>query len=211
LPARPSLLPLYFSWLGTLTAALVLMLGEILPLRLTFVTPGTLFTCLLEVQVFYMVLVWPFFVMGRRATDRPARSLYRDLGVLLAMGLPLGLMAADVSSVRPGHFLRAWALIGALGAFGVSIFRFATRASAGPWYFLGAFIVSAALPFASFLASEFIGHDWGVLAAASPFWGAARLEEGADLFQTPFYALLAAALSGGAALFRRVDASPGPK
>jgi hypothetical protein len=211
LPERPSLLPLYLSWVGTLTGALVLMLGEILPVRLTFVTSGSLFTCFLEVQVFYLVLVWPFFVMGRGAMDRPAISLYRDLGVLLAVGLPLGLMAADVSSVRTGPFLRALALIAALGAFGVSLFRFAPRPSAGPWYFLGAFLVSAGLPFASFLAAEFLGQDWRWLAAASPFWGAARLEEGADLFQTPFYGLLAAALSGGALFFRRVDASPGTK
>ena len=53
---------LYLTWLGVIGGALIVMLGDLLPLSLSFVRADSLFTCFLQSQIFFVVFLWPLFL-----------------------------------------------------------------------------------------------------------------------------------------------------
>src|SRR5262249_24516778 len=63
-PLRMSLPPLhrfsglYLSWIGWLCRAVILLLGNFFPFPLTFATPGQFFLAIVDVEVFFVLLIW---------------------------------------------------------------------------------------------------------------------------------------------------------
>src|SRR5256885_1493964 len=126
---------LYLSWLGGLCGAIVLMLGEILPFRLPFATPGNFFGAIVGLEIFFVVLVWPLFVPSLLREGFQAPALLAYIGTLLLFGLPLVLIAANVASVGGAGILRSQAQVAALAALGAGVA--ARYPAAFPWYLLG--------------------------------------------------------------------------
>lgn len=209
---------LYLSWLAVISGALILSLSDILPFKLSFVRPDNLFVCLTECQVFFVLLVWPLFIpsITREEPDPDPQAgavhlLLMQICVLIVFALPLALICSNVANVSALTFLRGQALVAALAAF-VSVLYAVTidrKWRVGPWYFLGMFLVSAGLPFLSFLAGDFGGKDLSSFSLVSPFWGAAHVDGKVSLIQAGIYAGLTVALLM-AGSFRRatVDAPP---
>ena len=199
---RARVIPLYLSWVGTLCGALLLLLADVLPVRLSFVRPDTLFVCLTEVEIAFVLFAWPVFVP--RLGVGGARLLL-EASVLLLAALPLTLIAANVSNVGAATFLRSQALVGALAALAGALPQLErTRGwRVGPWYVLGAFAASALLPFLWFAASMIGGADLAWIATLSPFWAAAR----ADGAAAAVFGGLAATLFAAGRLGRKAGAS----
>jgi len=171
---RSRAIPLYLSWVGTLCGALLLMLSDVLPFRLRFVRPETLFLCLTQVEIAFALFAWPWFLA---AAAPSGRRLLIEGGVLLAAALPLALIAANVSNVGTGAFLRAQALPVVLAAAAAALEGLGRSRGwrVGPWYVLGVVLLAAFLPFVAFITGG--GLSWTVV--LSPFWAAARSETGA--------------------------------
>ncbi len=180
---------LYLAWLGTLVGALVAMMAEVSPVRLSFIRPDTLFVAFTEAQVFFALLVWPFFVpwLGSGAPLGGAARHLREILVLLAFSFPLALMCANVSSAGAGTILRSQLLVAALAAFAAALGAPGGRGTA-PWYVGGILALSAGPPFLHFLVGVLgRGPDLSFASWVSPFWGAARVAEGASLATAAFF------------------------
>lgn len=200
---------LYLTWLGTLCGALLLILSDVFPVRLSFVRPETLFVCLTEVEVAFLLFAWPLFIPslkppGTKASLAAVRLL-GQAGVLLVAALPLELIAANVSSTDASAFFGAQALLLGLAAFAAAIFTGAGDRGwrVGPWYILAAFVVSAFLPF---LRLVFPGADLSWMAHVSPFWAAA-VGGSPGIVLAAIAGGLAAALVGAHALVRKGSAA----
>ena len=175
---RPNAIPLYLAWLGSLCGSLLFLLGDVFPVRLPFVRPGTLFVCLLEVEIAFVVFAWPWFLPalaepGARAR-RCAPRLLSEAALLWVASLPLAIIAANVSNVGVGEFLRAQALVAALAGFAAALFSVGRerRWPVGSWYVFLAFGLSAFLPFLGMVSSSIEGADLAWLSRVSPFWAA---------------------------------------
>lgn len=190
----PILLPLL--WLGFLCGTVVAALGEVLPWRLSFVRPGNLFVVLAEVQVFFVLFLWPLFVPSLAGKGEAGR-MFLHAGVLVLLGIPPALVGAGISAVGPAAFLRVQFLVAASAALAGAVLLVGVRRGCpvGPWYLLGAFAAAGLAPYAAFLHYEFGPREelpWIVV--LSPFWGASRPEGSGPLLQGIAAAALAAAI-----------------
>jgi len=171
LPALHRSAALYLSWIGGLCGAVILLLADVLPFAVSFATPAAFFTCIVELELAFILLAWPLFVPGLMRETAPAPMVLVHIGALLLFALPLVLIGANVAGVGASAVLRSQALVGALAALGAGVSaRF--RASL-PWYLLGAFWLSAVHPFWAFLEDQMGARCPGAAAYLSPFWGAA--------------------------------------
>ena len=185
---------LYLSWIGALCGAFVLLLAEILPVPLPFATPAGFFTAVVEVEIFFVLLVWPLFVPAllRGGCAAPALLLY--VAMLLVFSLPLAMIGANVSSVEAAGLLRSRAHVAALAVLAAGIA--ARLPSALPWYLLGVFWISAAHPFWFYLQHQLGAKAPGISVYLSPFWGAAVAESGPAWVQTGLFGVAGLVLLG---------------
>lgn len=184
------MLPALLAWVVYLGASTALLLADPFPLRLTFVTPASFHAFVLAAESLFVIFAWPFLGGSRR------ERFPLGAAALVALGLPLALLAANISAAGPAALLRGQVLVFALAAL-VTALRPAEPGRA-PAYVLAALALSAALPFAAFVAKEFGGADLGGLAALSPVWAAA------DILRWPGLALTSLA-AVGAALVRVLE------
>jgi hypothetical protein len=202
------------AWLGALVAALVASLAESLPFRLAFIRPSLLHAALLQVQVFFMLLVWPLLLplIDEGGSAPRTRTILLRLGGLLALSLPLVLLAGDVSGSPPGRIVLGQGLVAACAVVSATLVSIARdrRAALGPAYFLLVFMAGAAAPFLHFLLRELgRGSGAGFLAPVSPFWSVSS--------EAPVPVLLVFGLTGVALVALRgflrkpVDAPPGAR
>jgi hypothetical protein len=173
----------YLTWVGALCGSVVLLLADILPFPIPFATPENFLVCLTEVQLFFILFCWP------RAFQTPAPMAFLHVAALILLALPLTLLAANVSNVAMPGLLRGQTLVAAWGVFGSGVTSFgeARRIATGPIYILTVVVLSAILPFWSFLDGGMAQFVW-----FSPFW--------AVLPGTAVAAWLQAALFGGAGI-----------
>jgi hypothetical protein len=169
LPPLQKSVALHLAWISGLCGAIILMLADLLPVRLPFATPDKFFAAVIELEIFFVLLVWPLFVPGLLREQTPPPLLLVQAGVLLLFGLPLVLIAANVTGVDAMSLLRSQALVAALAALGAGVARFR---SALPWYYLAVFWISAAHPFWAFLADQMGAPSPRMSVYVSPFWGA---------------------------------------
>lgn len=185
---------LYLAWIGGLCGAIVLMLADLLPFRLAFASPDNFFGCIVELEIFFTLLVWPLFVPSllREGCDGPMLLAY--VGILLVFALPLVLIAANVAGVDVASIARSQALVAALAALGAGV---AARFRAAlPWYLLGVFWLSAAHPFWAFLDHQMGAKAPAVSVYLSPFWGAVAAQSAPAWVQSALYGLGGLALLG---------------
>jgi hypothetical protein len=162
---------LYLSWIGGLCGAVILLLADVLPFAVSFATPASFLTCIVELEIAFVLLVWPLFVPGMLREGCAVPMILLHVGVLLLFALPLVLIGANVAGAGAASVLRGQVLVGALAALGAGV---AARFRAAlPGYLLGVFWFSAAHPFWSFLADQMGAGSPGGAAYLSPFWGAA--------------------------------------
>jgi hypothetical protein len=185
----PRALPACLAWLVFLGGLMAVALTDRLPLRPTFLTSADVHGFFLASQAFFLIFAWPF--LGRlgegRAIDRIGRA-----GLLPLLGLPLALVAANLSAASAGDSLRGLLLVGAVAACVTALRGGGSRQ--GPTYLLGALILSTGLPLVAFVGHEFGGHELGGLAAFSPLWAAVEVGRGPDLACTALCGLAAALL-----------------
>jgi len=178
---------LYLAWIGGLCGAIVLMLADLLPFRLAFASPDNFFACIVELEIFFALLVWPLFVPALLRECCAGPMLLAYIGVLLVFALPLLLIAANVANVDAGSVARSQVLVAALAALGAGV---AARFRAAlPWYLLGVFWLSAAHPFWAFLQHQMGGKAPSVSVYLSPFWGAVAGPSAPAWVQAALYGL----------------------
>ncbi len=188
LPASGAL-PLRLAWLGAAAGGVCLMLSEALPLNGVFLKPSTAFTAFMEIQVFFVLLLWPLLLEPLvREGLRPAGVLL-EIGLLLVFAGPLTLVCADLSDPPLAAVVAAIAFVAALAAFvaGLVFLGQGRGWRVGPWYFGGAFLASTGVPLLAF---------WGAPVSSfrtlSPFW---VMAEG-----PPLFAILLFGVAGAVAL-----------
>ncbi|HTF55952.1 MAG TPA: hypothetical protein VK661_01675 [Planctomycetota bacterium] len=207
----PRALALYLAWTGLTCGALLVAIGGMLPFGLSSMGPDGIFLCLMEVELFFVTVLWPFFmprllrpaVEGAIKTAGPGAEshlLILQVGVLLVVALPLALVTQDLSQITVGQFFRGHLLVGAIACFVTALVGQLGWARTRPWYFLAFFTFSALFPFLGFLSGEVGGGSrLEFLAVLSPFWAAAQLQPGASISWAPgaqaaVFGLLAVAL-----------------
>jgi hypothetical protein len=183
---------LYLSWVGWLCGAIILMLGEFLPFRLTFATPGNFFASIVSLEIFFVLLVWPLFVptILREGTVAPALLIH--VVTMLVFALPLILIAANIASVEAAGVFRSQIHVAALASLGAGVA--ARLRPALPWYLLGVFWMSAALPFWEFLQSQLGLKAPAISVYVSPFWGAVASQNAPAWVQTGLFGVAGVAL-----------------
>jgi hypothetical protein len=220
----PRAVALYLAWVGLTCGVLVAAIQGVLPFRLGAVGPDAVFLALVEAEIFFVTVVWPFF-MPRLILPKAGVEAVRtagpgaephlmilQVGVLLVVALPLALVSQNLSEISVGQFFQGHLQVAALACFVTVLLAVLGEARVRPWYFLGFFTVSALFPFLEFLSAETGGSPrLGFLAAVSPFWGAAQLQSGAPLgwapgVQAAIFGVLAVGLLAAAPFLRPVDA-----
>jgi len=194
---------LYIAWIGGLCGAIVLMLADVLPFRPAFATPESFFSCMVVLEIFFILLVWPLFVPSILREGVPPPALLAYVALLVLFALPLLMIAANVASVGAGGLVRSQLLVAALAALGAGVA--ARLPSALPWYLLAVFFISAALPFWAFLGDQLGAKAPAVSVYLSPFWGAVVERSAPAWVQTGLYGISGAVLL---LLPRRKGATP---
>jgi hypothetical protein len=183
---------LYMAWIGGLCGAIVLMLADVLPIRFAFATPENFFSCMVVLEIFFILLLWPLFVPSILREGVPPPALLAYVGLLLLFALPLLMIAANVASVGTGTLVRSQLMVAALAALGAGVA--ARLPSALPWYLLAVFWISAAHPFWSFLGDQLGAKAPAVSVYLSPFWGAVVERSTPAWVQTALYGAAGLAL-----------------
>jgi hypothetical protein len=161
---------LYLSWIGGLCGTVVLLLGNVLPFPLTFATPSAFFLSLVDVELFFALLIWPLFVPSLRKDGVRGLDLLASIAVLVLFALPLLLIGANVSSVGAEGLVRSQALVVGLAALGAGVASGLRPAL--PWYLLAVFVLSTVPPLGHFLENQMEARAPLSTAFLSPFWGA---------------------------------------
>lgn len=187
---------LFLLWMGFLGGTVVLPLGEFLPGGLSLVKPENFFVALVEVQIFFVLFLWPLFVSQVRGAGE-VRMVFLQTGILILMGLPLLLVGAWISGVGWAGFLRGQFLVASWGVLAGVVFLEGLRRGLpiGPWYLLGAFTLAGLVPYAAFLHLELGAREklpWIVV--LSPFWGGVSCVEGEGAWLQGILATAAAGL-----------------
>ena len=192
----PRALALYLAWMGVTSGTLLAGIGGLLPFGLGSVGPDAAFVGLIEAEIFFVTVLWPFFIPrlilpeARAATQTSgpggeSHFLMLQIGVLLAVALPLAIVSRNLSQVDGSDFFRSQLLVGAIGCFVTVLLGRPEAARIRTWYFLGFFVVAALFPFAAFLSGGMKRGGLDFLAAASPFWAAAQFRAEAPLSWAP--------------------------
>jgi hypothetical protein len=176
----------FLAWAVYLGAVVALPLADPFPVRLTFLTPVSIHPFLLAAETLFVLFAWPF--LGGSGRERLP---LRELG-LVALALPLALVAENISAAGAGPLIRGQVLVLALAALGSALRPGETGRA--PAYLLAASLLCAVPPFAAFLAKEFGGSDLGWLAVFSPVWAAAEIGRASSLALTGIAAAGAAVL-----------------
>lgn len=185
----------YLTWMACLTLGLILAMTGGIPLKLALLEASNLNILLVQVEIFFLLLVWPLFIPAmaghlERRRDRCAHLLGHAL-VLLLLSFPLALVThfvarTDAPTLLAGRVLAAAAALFVVGVFGLGPAG-NERLSRG--YFLTALVTTGLLPYASFVMTR--ATDTGVLTWFSPLWSAAQLNV------EPATPLTTAAIFGG--------------
>jgi hypothetical protein len=178
---------LHLAWIGGLCGAIILMLADLLPYRLPFATPDKFFAAVIELEIFFVLLVWPLFVPSLLREGIPAPMILVQIAVLLLFGLPVVLIAANVTGADPAGVLRGQALVAALAVLGAGVA--ARFRSMLPGYLLAVFWLSAAHPFWAFLGDQMGAASPGISVYLSPFWGAVAGTAAPAWIQAALYGL----------------------
>jgi len=192
LPPLHKAAALYLSWIGGLCGAIVVLLADVLPFPLPFATPGNFFACVVELEIFFALLVWPLFVPSllREGLRPPVLLVY--VGLLMLFALPLVLIGANISSVGSAGMIRTQSLVAALAALGAGVAARSPKAM--PWYVFGVFVVSAGLPYWFLLDTQLGARSPSVSVFISPFWGVVSDRAAASWIQTGIYGAAGLAL-----------------
>jgi len=162
---------LYLSWIGGLCGAVVVLLGNIFPQPLPFATPAVFFISLVEVEVFFALLVWPLFVPSLEKDGIRGLALAAPVAILVVFALPLLLIGANVSGVGAAGVVQSQALVAGLALLGAGV---ASRLrGAMPGYLFAVFLLSTLPPLSRYLETQMLARAPLSSAALSPFWGAA--------------------------------------
>ncbi|HLY09834.1 MAG TPA: hypothetical protein VKW04_11065 [Planctomycetota bacterium] len=161
----------YLSWVGGLSGTVVLLLGGVFPHPLPFATPAAFFLSLVEVEIFFALLVWPLLVPSLEKDGFHGLAFLIPVAILILFALPLLLIGANVSGVDAGGVARSQALVAGLATLGAGLA--CRRGSAMPWYLLAVFVLSTLPPLSFYLESQMQAKAPLGTAYLSPFWAAA--------------------------------------
>ena len=193
---------LYLYFLVFLTLAIIVAVTDSLPFRLAFVTPENLFLCLMEAELFFVLVIWPLFIPSLLQAPEPEPSRadagrahvpVLQVGALFLFALPLALVCEGVSNSGISTFFRSNLQVVALGVFVAALFNLAHHLGLriAPWYFACLFLVSAAVPYAAFLLLEHGAGGASFARFLCPFW--AVLDPPAAVAQAAVFGALALA------------------
>jgi hypothetical protein len=215
----PRAIGLYLVWLSFISGVLLLALGDVVPMRLAFITPESAFTCLIEAELFFVLVIWPFFIPKLLVPRAPMPSIPTGVGgeghllalqicVLFVVAMPVGFLCQNLANVSAREFAIGHLLVATAAGFVAALWWAGSERGVrmAPWYFLGFFVASAMLPFVHYLAIEHAGASLGFLSAVSPFWAAAELGSGTPIVASVLFGTVALALFMAAPFLRRPQA-----
>lgn len=196
----PRAVVMYLLWLGIISGALLVGLTDALPVSLGIVSPETAFTLLIQAELFFVLVIWPFFVprlllpkvtidtSKLRGIGGEAHVLMAQIGVLIVVALPVALLCSSMADSSPSALAIGHLLVAVAAAFVAALFDVASQRGwrIAPWYAAGLMGVSGLLPLVNHLAEAHggvAGLRW--TAALSPFWAAANLDPAGALSAVP--------------------------
>ncbi|HLY72850.1 MAG TPA: hypothetical protein VKU80_01930 [Planctomycetota bacterium] len=169
---------LYLSWIGALCGTVLFLLGDVLPYPLPFAAPSSFFLGLVQVEIFFVLLIWPLFVPLLEKDGIRRLSLLISVAILILFALPLLLIGANVSGIDAAGLVRSQAQVAGLSTLGAGIAS--RRRSAMPWYLLAVFVLSTLPPLSFYLENQmqakaplgtpFLSPFWAAAAGGAPAW-----------------------------------------
>jgi hypothetical protein len=198
------------------------LLGGVLPFRIGSVRPEDVFTCLIEAELFFVLVVWPFFihrlVVPKVEIEAPtgvggeAHLLVLQVVVLFVVALPIAFLCQNLANVGAREFFSGHLLVATAACLVAAIFGMGSErhVKTAPWYFLGFFVLSALVPFLQYLALEYGGGSLRYLSVVSPFWGAAQLDGDVPLVSSAIFGVAALALFAASPFMRKPIAGATP-
>ncbi len=194
----PRAIVMYLLWLGLISGVLIVAMADALPVKLGFIRPENVFTLLIEAELFFVLVIWPFFVprLLKPVTIDLAKGtethlLVLQVLVLFVVALPVALLSTSLADVGAGEFLRGHLLVAVTASFVATLHDLAERRTIAfaPWYFLAMFAIAGFAPFADALRSG----SPGVLSAISPFVAATQLDGSAPLVMSGVFGVFTVA------------------
>lgn len=188
----PRAIVMYLLWLGLISGSLIVAMSDALPVKVGFLHPDNVFTLLIEAELFFVLVIWPFFVpkLLKPVTIDTAKTneshlLVLQVLVLFIVGLPVALLCTSLSDVGAVPFLAGHLLVAAAASFVAALHDLAIerKFAFAPVYFAVAFAIAGLAPFVDFLRWGREGGSGmpGLLTWVSPFWTASRLEGSAPI------------------------------
>lgn len=141
------------TWLLSLSAALLMVAADVLPLEIPALRPEGVHATFLRAELFSLLFLWPLF---GTASDPRSRSVWWQLAVLLVLAAPLSFMAAAISGVGPDAWLQGRLLVAAVALLPAAFLALPDAAVRASTYYLLVFLAALGLPYMAFAT----GWDW---------------------------------------------------
>ena len=124
------------------------------------------YRCLMAAELFFVIFLWPLLGARHGAVTVPV------LAALMAVSIPLVIIAAQVSNVPVYAVVLTHLLLLAVAAACVSACKLTGRKGERHWryYYLGAAAIAGGLPLLQFLLLDLLGGGLRWLSCISPFW-----------------------------------------
>jgi len=161
-------------------------------------------------QVLFLVAIWPLFEHRARRAGMladAAGAAGRLVGMLV-LAAPLLLLTVRTCDVGAGAVVGSQVL---LLAVGIAVWAALRLPGALCWYYPGAFMLSAVVPFAAYLLLEECGLSPAWAAAVSPFWSAGAVVSGAPLVPPLVFFASLGVVAVAARLLLGLRAKPAPR
>lgn len=156
------------TWMLFLSAALLVLLSEAVPLEMPALRPEGALTLFVQAEAFFLLLLWPLFL----ARPDASASVMWQLAVVLVLSLPLSFVAAGVAGAGPAAWVESRILVASVALVPAGFFLSPWAAKGAAAYFAAVLALSLGLPYAGFL-----GAPDSLAAAGSAFRAASLVLE----------------------------------
>jgi|GEM_PF-2603591 len=177
-------------------AILWLFTSEVVQMNLSFIKPENMYICLVEAELFFILIIWPFFITPTLDENYPVpknKFMHGKVSILLLqillffiLVLPYSLICQNISNVDWVILLKGYVNLLAIALLVTAIFwsAFTRKLYIEPWYYFAVIFLSIGLPFLYYIDLEFYDENLLALSVFSPFWGALYIDKNIFLGET---------------------------
>jgi hypothetical protein len=176
---------IYLLWLGFVSLIFILFFS--LKLENGFITPKYIYHCLLEAELFFILILWPCLlirileetVLEDKRAMKQIKLIFTHIILFFVLALPLVVICEGISRWGIDIALRMHLVVFTYALFVGSVLCLGLRYGIEtiPWYYLFIFLSSAGVPFFYYIGLEFLEVDLSELSIISPFWCAIYIKD----------------------------------